>query len=247
VIDHAPALLLALIVVTSGVGIVTARLWRGAWHPLWLLTAPAFATFVALAWKVRDDDGLTRFDIALAALLSRSASPELLNAAYMVTQAGNAATLYAVGAAVGLFLLWRRQLLMLLVWCATTLGNGALVHGIKALVQRVRPENLHGLVTEGGYSFPSGHAQGSIVVYGMLAYLLGRLVQRRLRAGLLIVASTLVLAIGISRIVLQVHYFTDVLAGLACGACWLALCIALYRRVSGHRDAVVARRRAVSE
>jgi undecaprenyl-diphosphatase len=67
---------------------------------------------------------------------------------------------------------------------------------------------------------------GSLVAYGMLAYLLVReLHGRRPRLAVIAGATVLVLLIGLSRIYLGVHYFSDVIGGYAAGVVWLAACI----------------------
>jgi len=97
----------------------------------------------------------------------------------------------------------------------------------KLLFERERPE-LFRVVEAAGYSFPSGHAMVSLCVYGMLAFLIIRRISRwrwRLVVGGL--ALVLVVAIGISRVYLGVHYPTDIVAGYAAGAMWLMFCISL--------------------
>ena len=83
------------------------------------------------------------------------------------------------------------------------------------------------LLTARGWSFPSGHAMGSLVAYGMLAYLLLRETHlgRHQRMLVIISAALLVLLIGLSRLYLGVHYFSDVIGGYAAGVVWLAACI----------------------
>lgn len=86
--------------------------------------------------------------------------------------------------------------------------------GLKFLVARPRPTFLH-LVREVGYSFPSGHAMMSLAFYGFLIYLLFKNVIPKRKWIAIITLSILILAIGISRIYLGVHYTTDVIAGFA--------------------------------
>jgi undecaprenyl-diphosphatase len=69
------------------------------------------------------------------------------------------------------------------------------------------------------------------VFYGMLAYVLLRLLPQRLHRAVIAGAVFLIGAIGISRILLQVHYFSDVMAGYAYGLLWLLLCIGIAERV----------------
>jgi undecaprenyl-diphosphatase len=90
--------------------------------------------------------------------------------------------------------------------------------------RRERPFFSDPLATERTYSFPSGHALVSLAVYGSIALVLARrLPTRGERVLLLAGTGALVLAIGFSRLYLGVHFLSDVLAGYAAGAAWLAL------------------------
>jgi len=143
------------------------------------------------------------------------------------------------GICVLLFFLYSR-------WAALALGLGALVEsfsdlGVKILVGRPRPSpdlvNAIDLAFRGassgwGLSFPAGHPASYMVIFGFLAYLSfsSRLSQlwRWLGVG---VCSLLILLIGISRIYLGDHWFSDVLAGYLLGSIILVLTIFLYRWV----------------
>ena len=84
---------------------------------------------------------------------------------------------------------------------------------LKFIIARPRPEILR-LVEEDGYSFPSGHSMVSMGFYGFLIYLIFKNIQnKKLKYPLIIFLSILILLIGISRIYLGVHYFTDVIGG----------------------------------
>jgi undecaprenyl-diphosphatase len=63
------------------------------------------------------------------------------------------------------------------------------------------------------------------VFYGMLAYVLLVLCPPRLHRAIVVAAVAVITLVGVSRILLQVHYFSDVLAGYATGLAWLMLCI----------------------
>lgn len=131
---------------------------------------------------------------------------------------------------------------------AATLAAWGLIEGIKRVVERPRPANVErvspsvlaralgtrGKAPPGGglpqptkaeasYSFPSGHALASTAIYGTIALMVARRLRRRW-ARWLVVAGTglLLLVIGVTRLYLGAHYFTDVLAGWALGlACAL--------------------------
>ena len=126
------------------------------------------------------------------------------------------------------WLLWQRKrhgAIMLMIAC---LGAFILNLGMKFIFARPRPALWQPLIEETSYGFPSGHALGSLVLYGFLAYLF---VQRYpLRSGLTyLITITLITLIGLSRLYLGVHYLSDILAGFATGLLWLILCIFLYQ------------------
>ena len=146
-----------------------------------------------------------------------------------VTHLADTATLTVLCIAGTLALLWlRRRWLALLVVVAIA-GNALLNITLKAIFARARP--LHDPATElvRGFSFPSGHSSGAVVAYGMLAYVLIRCLSpvhaARFRLPLVLAATALAFTIGCSRIFIQAHFATDVLAGFASGSAWLAVCI----------------------
>ena len=114
----------------------------------------------------------------------------------------------------------------------TGFGGYAFVEIVKALFHRPRPDLAMGVT---GYSFPSGHSFLSTAVYGMLAYYLGLHLDRPGRLFTWITSAMIILLIGSSRVLLGVHYPSDVLAGFASGAAWLWVCFSL-RRVFAKRN-----------
>ena len=71
------------------------------------------------------------------------------------------------------------------------------------------------------WSFPSGHAMVSLAFYGFLAYLGWHLLRGSWRATWLTLMFLLIILIGLSRMYIGVHYFTDVVAGYSAGFIWL--------------------------
>ncbi|MCQ4637473.1 phosphatase PAP2 family protein [Anaerovorax odorimutans] len=97
---------------------------------------------------------------------------------------------------------------------------------IKVIFQRPRPDvSLH-LIEQGGYSFTSGHSITSMVVFGMLIYLVRRYVKDKKKANLLTVLLAIPwIFIGLSRIYMGVHFPTDVLGGWCLGLAILMILI----------------------
>jgi membrane-associated phospholipid phosphatase len=103
-------------------------------------------------------------------------------------------------------------------------GAGLLNLLLKDIFERTRPDLFDGPIHLTTYSFPSGHAMGSIAVYGMLAFVGARLTHSHLlRYAIVLVAALIVFFIGLSRVFFGVHYPTDVLGGYIAGAIWLAI------------------------
>jgi membrane-associated phospholipid phosphatase len=130
------------------------------------------------------------------------------------------------------WMLWRQRFQQMKVFAIACLGALILNQGLKLVFVRPRPLLWKQLIKEVSYSFPSGHALGSLVLYGFLAYLLGLQFPRwsQLIYGL---AAGLIGAIGLSRLYLGVHYPTDVMAGYAIGFLWLMMCIVMLKLQAG--------------
>ena len=142
---------------------------------------------------------------------------------------GSAVVYGPLFALVGLWLL-RQRLPRLALFVAVTVGGGPLLNRLaKALVDRARPVLEDPVAGAEGLSFPSGHAQSAIVASSVLLLVALPLLPGRRRMAALALAAGYVLAIGFSRVALGVHYVTDVLAGYALGAAWVAAMTAAFR------------------
>ncbi len=207
---------------------VRRRLARGVPYGLgfsvaFLVVVAALAGFLGVLDAVTEQDDVARFDaFAHDAIYNAFGARPGLGVA--VTWFGNNATVIGLVVAVSLGLvLTRRYWAALRVLAASGLG-GLVVLGLKSLFQRARPTDQ--VIAATGYSFPSGHAFASTVFYGMMVYLVWRLTDRAwARVLAAVVGPLLIVAVGLSRVYLNVHYLTDVLAGWLSGAAWLAACL----------------------
>ena len=140
-----------------------------------------------------------------------------------VTWLGSNGVLWTVvGAATIVLAIRRRWRLAIYLLVA---GAGALVLDpvLKSLVGRLRPVVAHPVAHGTGNSFPSGHSLGSIVCYGAVLLVFLPATRGRWRRIFVAGVVTLVVLIGISRILLGVHYLSDVLGGWALGITWLGI------------------------
>jgi membrane-associated phospholipid phosphatase len=182
------------------------------------------ALFAELADGLDAEEELGRADHAFTAAVAVHVPRAALDVFAALTRLGDPATLVAlcIGVAGALWAARRRWLA--LAWLLTVIGGGALNFALKLVFARIRPVH-DGVVLADGFSFPSGHSSGSVVTYGMLAYLAMRLAPPRWHVPVALGVSALAGTIGASRMFLRVHYPSDVIAGFALGAAWLAVCI----------------------
>ena len=172
-------------------------------------------------------ESIDGFDMALLDWLHRHATPTGYAIFHAITLLGSPVTLTVLALGVGLLLAIRRQWILLGGWLTAFVGGGLLDEVLKLVIRRPRPPYAAAFLQHYSWSFPSGHAMGSLIGYGMLAYVLGVLWIHRRSAQISVVlgAALLIVAIGFSRLYLGVHYFSDVVGGYAAGLLWLSACI----------------------
>jgi undecaprenyl-diphosphatase len=148
--------------------------------------------------------------------------------AKVLTQLGAPLLLQIATALIVGWLLWRshRRLALYLATCVA--GAYVLSTTGKLLVDRARPVFDDPISHARGASFPSGHATGSAAFYLALAVILLSLLAWPRRGWLLVMALVVPVVVAVTRVVLGVHYVSDVTAGLLIGWGWTAACTALF-------------------
>jgi membrane-associated phospholipid phosphatase len=174
--------------------------------------------FIELLEDVIMGDGVVGLDSAVHRWLELRRTPGLDRLLVGITELGDAKVALPVAAvAIALFAglkRWREALFL----AVAIAGAAGFVAGLKRVIHRARPVDIYDGVAE--YSFPSGHAAMSIVLFGFLAFLLAVRAEPALRRTLYSGSIVLVLLIGFSRVYLGAHWLSDVLAGLAFGLVW---------------------------
>ena len=108
----------------------------------------------------------------------------------------------------------------------------AIYKPMKHVFLRERPDVIYHLVEQGGYSFPSGHSTSSVIVYGLLLYLIRKHCKNeKLKNLLYAICLVFALLIGPSRLYVGVHWFTDVAAGMLFGLTVVAIYICILERI----------------
>ncbi len=194
-----------------------------------LLTASLAGIVVSLSAvgllirMVRSNSGLASYDGAFARWGSEHAEPSSTNALKLISVLGGYQFLSVASIAIAA-LEYRRGkgkavigLLVLVVG-----GQFAVANAVKVIVGRDRP-NLAQLTGFSGSSFPSGHAAAAMASFSAFSLLLGRARPARLKAVLAAATLGVSVTVAASRVLLGVHWFTDVLGGMAIGWLWFTV------------------------
>ncbi|SDX60608.1 phosphatase PAP2 family protein [Paenibacillus sp. CF384] len=197
---------------------------------MWLiLFILAIAGFQGLSMLVSRDK-LKPFDETIIAAVQGQENDGLTSIAKVFNKIGSTSTMIPIVLIVAVLLFFvfkhRKELVLLL---GGMLGSTLLNELLKPMYERDRP-NIHRLVEQHGFSYPSGNAMAAFTFYVLITYLLWRHIRlRRWRLALLCFSAAMIMIMGVSRIYLGVHYPSDILAGFWLSACWVALCIRLFR------------------
>lgn len=145
-----------------------------------------------------------------------------------VTELGSAQVIVGLSVLGLLFWLWRGERIE--AWRLALVGIGTLLlTQVLKLVYGIDRPLIDASLDATTYSFPSGHASGSLALYGLMAYVLFRKKQSIFAIVLLV---CLVLAVSLSRVILNVHYFSDVIGGWLVAVTVIALSEWVIRRKS---------------
>ena len=179
-------------------------------------------------------DPIVAVDHAVAQLMARFRPPELIPVFTWVTVPGisRIAGPLLLIALLGAWLARGRWLAISLLASA----GGTAVFTLMGKLAFQRPRPMEAVLLEQSYSFPSGHASIAVGLYGFLGYVLIRsAADLRARTNYLLLTLLVILSIGLSRIVLGVHYLSDVWAGYLVGAGWLVIGIAISEWATANR------------
>ena len=182
----------------------------------WLLGL-CIAVFTALAIDVTRQGPVARVDPRIAHWSYRHVTGVAHDATHGVTQLGDAWLLavFVLLAVSWLIRAGRRADAILLTLSAVTAT--VLTTGLKEAFHRHRPVYVDPVHGPKSFSFPSGHASGAYAVYVLLAIVLTGGLTRRARSWIVAAALALATVVAASRVLLPVHFLSDVVAGTAVG------------------------------
>lgn len=175
--------------------------------------------FGILAFLVRN--GITdAWDTSVLLWINSHASPAFDTFFVALTQLGGVRVVVAVTLVLTLYLIIKKQYLRA-AFVVVSIGGAALLGAVfKAVFERTRPDLWEWLIHETSFSFPSGHATASMALALTIIVLMWR---TKWRVITLIAGGVYVLAIGLSRLYLGVHFPTDILGGWLLSLGWVSL------------------------
>jgi membrane-associated phospholipid phosphatase len=208
--------------------------WRARTDPT-VITGLALSAAVAimvvgglgiglLAYLVRGNETLASIDASAAAWGNDHATQFSTRAITWVTDLGDWPIAPLLAVPVVIYELRRapNRYLVPFLFCVFV-GDKLVTNGIKGIVERARP-TLNPIAETLGPSFPSGHSSTAASFYAALALILARRRGAGVRALLAGSAGAIAVAVAASRVLLDVHWLSDVVAGLLLGWAWFALC-----------------------
>jgi membrane-associated phospholipid phosphatase len=193
---------------------------QGVWLIVYLLILGIVAWLCTEAWEKE----AFSLDRSLLLWIHQFANPQLDRVMLFVTSLGNPAMVVTIFISTIAWLGMKRRSADGIRFAVVCAGGILINQVMKLFFAKPRPELWTRLISEYSFSFPSGHAVGSMVVYGFIAYILAKELPTYKRY-IYALASILILAIGFSRLYLGVHYPTDVIAGYGVGVLWLVTCL----------------------
>jgi membrane protein DedA with SNARE-associated domain/membrane-associated phospholipid phosphatase len=191
-----------------------------------IIAGTGIYAFVRIAVSAFSNNRIALWDQQVLSTFQSWATPLSTNVFEVITTFGSyGISLAALGTII--FFILRSRWLNACTMGTVVLGGQLLVMILKISFARQSPSlESEVLFSWFGFSFPSGHVMGSLVVYGMITYFLILWSKKWVvSTGIVLLVLFIVLLIGFSRIYLGENYLSDVLCGLAGGMVWLSTCL----------------------
>lgn len=187
--------------------------------------------FVSIA-KDFEAEHIHQFDYSIIQYVQGFISEPITNLVLKITFLGSSIGIAIITFVFSLILvLFRKYLLGIYLLMSVAVGYVGLNTVLKHIFQRERPSILR-LVEEHGFSFPSGHSMGSMVLFGSLLFIVFKLSKSAsVRVIGVIAALTIILIIGLTRVYLGVHYPTDIVGGYTAGIVWLTISVVMFNQI----------------
>ncbi|MGM8909493.1 phosphatase PAP2 family protein [Psychrobacter sp. 1U1] len=193
---------------------------------LFLLMVYIAAVFVGLVEDVVTSDAIVALDLLVSQQMSLLNEAGVIHFFILITSLASTPITILVVLLTAITCWVVRQRYIIIGLLIAVIGSTAFTFLSKMIFERARPMDI--LLYESTYSFPSGHATITIALYGFIAYTAIRFSQHFATQVRIVMATALLtVLIGLSRILLNEHYLSDVLGGYLVGSLWLLVAISV--------------------
>jgi len=181
-----------------------------------LISVISLIVFALIFLNVYFNGFLVKFDYLVNALVPQTQNSLFVSVANIIGIIFDTSVLIPISIILFVFFWFKLNKRNSLFFLIIMLVDAGLIWIIKNIFQRARPINA--LIPDKSFSFPSGHVTSSVVFLGALVYLIFREPKHKSRRIFFLVLSVfLILLISLSRLYLNVHWFSDILGGLTLG------------------------------
>jgi undecaprenyl-diphosphatase len=186
------------------------------------IIAGSFLLFIAISYNILNAGSLIEIDRWISAEVVGIQSDTLTKIVVFITNINGILGSFIISTLLLLYLIYKRYYDDLKFYILTFLGSMLLFIGIKLLVERTRP--LLKLINEQGFSFPSGHSTMSMAMALSIYFIfINKIPSYKGRVALLLFAMFWPILIAFTRVYLNVHWLSDVVAGLTLGIFWVTV------------------------
>lgn len=194
------------------------------YFPIFLICILSLVIFIKLTEDILTYDRIMKIDSLLNSKVTLLWNPALDKIMFFITNIASPPPLVILSILISLFLIYKKRYKKFFVFVSSLIAGLLSEVIIKIAVNRLRPTNSLIQITR--YSFPSGHATIAIIFFSFLIYCFKDDIKNKfLKIIFISINIILFLLLGFSRIYLDVHWFSDVLAGFSLGAFWLSFFI----------------------
>lgn len=193
---------------------------------LLLLMIYIAAVFVGLVEDVVTSDSIVALDHLVSQQMSLLSEAGVIDVFIPITSLASTPITILVMLLTAIICWVVRQRYIIIGLLIAVIGSTIFTFVTKMIFQRARPIDI--LLLESTYSFPSGHATVTVALYGFLAYIAIRFSERfAVQVHIVMMTMLITVLIGLSRILLNEHYLSDVLGGYLVGTLWLTVAISV--------------------
>lgn len=193
-----------------------------------LLSLVSFFAFICITSNVIHSEGLALLNEPVYQALRALYIDKLVSLTALFSGLGAPSVVLPAAFVVGLWLLLKKKYVEMFCWLGTIFVGESIAIILRHIVRMVRPDGILAISSE--YAFPSGHMLTSILFYGLGAAFIHHSLNRDSRWIPWAIVLPLIFLIGVSRLYLGMHWFTDIMGSLALGVACVSLGTFFYRR-----------------